>query len=143
MLVCSCISGCGGGTTGSGGGAALEISGNLKEKAGNPLPGAVVSVAPSGTGGNQVSGPMLSAITGIDGSFVLVLDRGPTDVALRVQSDDVDASFQLTQIPIAADAVRLELILDKDDGSLVSDYEEFEQESGSVLDTDDYRNHEE
>lgn len=113
-LISVLLIGCGGGTTGSGD-STTQISGQVKNAAGNPIKDAEIEVVETGE----------STKTDQDGQFELQVMSGINELTLAVSAKDssgnVSGSVLIADLPTQRAEVQVQITVDSNSGSVVID----------------------
>lgn len=145
-LILVCVVGCGGGTSGTGGGG-FKIAGVLRNSNGAPVSGVVVSaydasgfmvtkvsylVGPDSSlsGGNQGE---QSVITDGQGQFGLFFENRPMRITLTFRADTFDSVLDIPNVPAVASQLNLVLKLNSESNSVEEESEQFEDEEGREI----------
>ncbi|MDD2942198.1 MAG: hypothetical protein PHC51_04445 [bacterium] len=128
--------GCGGGTTGSGGG--FVINGTLRTATSTPVPGVQVSLI-------NASGKVLSSralkglkrvtndVTDTQGQFMLELDETPTSFVLRFDDDVASSEVAILSVPATAATLIIDTLFDEDLHEVFEQNELYEDDEGNEL----------
>jgi hypothetical protein len=114
VLISVLLLGCGGGTTGSGD-SATQISGQVKNAAGNPIAGAQIQVIESGE----------STRTDQDGHFNLQVISGINEVTLAVSTENssgnISGNVLIADLPMQQAQIEVQITVDSTNGSVKID----------------------
>jgi len=130
VLVCV-IGGCGGGTTGSGGGSVVQLSGSLSSPSGQPLAGVMVE----GSRITQAFADMAkSAVTDASGRFDLAVEvEFNARPELSFQGAGVNGSYTLPSLPQGTAKVTLDLEYDAPKAEVRKKSAKYEDDEGNEL----------
>lgn len=143
ILFLSCCSilflspGCGGGTTGTGGG--IQISGALRSLQGAPISGVHVAanaVTPvkASIGATNKSALDSTAVTDARGAFTVSVDLQVDEVpSLRFQGAGINREYVVSSLPVGTKIVDLNLNYDEDNDEIREESVRYEDESGNEI----------
>lgn len=149
VVLCSfpvAIAGCGGGTSGTGGGG-FGVSGTLRTSGNAPVQGIQVSVASGAPTGmvmkvSYSSTPEFNKTTSADvdvtdgqGQFNLFLDSHPPTITLVFQGDTFESTIDIASVPGTAVKLNLDLVLDTDTNLINEESEQFEDDQGNDVES--------
>jgi hypothetical protein len=106
MVVGTLLSGCGGGTTGSGDASGLRVMGGVRSPDGTPISEALVSDIVSGT----------STSTDSAGAFVLNAQRTDGAVSLDVTAQGTSGTITVPNVPDTTTSITIEVVVDSVSG---------------------------
>jgi len=136
--------GCGGGTSGTGGGG-FNISGTLRTTNNAPVPGVQVAVVTSPNGqlmrASYNAVPVLNktsqmAVTDSQGQFNLSLNDRPDNITLAFQGDTFDSMVDVLAVPSTATKLNLNLKIDQETYEINEELEQFEDDEGNEVERD-------
>lgn len=137
------IFGCGGGTSGTGGGG-LNIAGTLRTTNNMPVQGVQVAVTTSPQGNGKLmkvsysSAPVLDkntsmATTDSQGMFNLSIDYRPDKFSLAFQGEVFDSMYEVKAVPGTATQLNLSLLIDPETYEINEELEQFEDDEGNEV----------
>lgn len=132
----------GGGSTGTGGGPGLVLSGTLVSKIGTPLSGVIITGVAAQTKDMALSIdkslPANTDLTDNRGRFTIIVAREPDqDVEISCDGPGIHSQLLVTQIPSAASVASIKLRFDDDTGEIGEDEVNYENENGETIDDGD------
>jgi|GEM_PF-5387705 len=146
LLIVPILQGCGGGTSGTGGGQ-FAINGSVKTAALAPVPGVevvVTSTAPAMSLGGEtipVSKSINTDITDDQGQFMLELDTAPSSFVIRFRKNASESEISIATVPQAAATVILDTVFDTDTHSVSGHSELYEDENGVEVQKEEETEH--